>query len=172
VFAWKAVGHHLTWYPDLFPDPVAFLAACTADDGLLVVLRRRNFVTQALSLLHAEEHGYHFRGPGAAVFAAQRVEPERLLAQTQFYAEQDRWLAETARAVPSVELTYEDDLVESPSRQQALDRITGHLGLPPVRGGVDLVAVAPRSPAQRVANLDEVTAALAGTRWEGLLADA
>jgi hypothetical protein len=167
VFGWKLPSNHMRWHPARFPSPVDFIKESISPDGLLVVLRRRNFVAQALSWQHAEQTKYHFTE--METFERIAVDPEGLLSQTFDYELEDRWLAETTRGLPRVEVTYEDDLLEPESQQKTLDLITGALGLDPCPVTTHLNRITPAEPSERIANLEEVRRVFQATRFSGLL---
>src|SRR2546429_2305199 len=60
VHGWKLITNHVRWYPDVFPDPKAFVADLAAD-GEIIHLRRRDLLSQAISLLSAEVTQFHVR---------------------------------------------------------------------------------------------------------------
>jgi hypothetical protein len=167
IYGWKVITSQLHWYPERYADPTGFLAACTAESGLLVVLRRRNLLNQALSLIHGERSGFHFGTSDG--FTPMAVEPERLLAQLYWYDEADKWLVETTDSLPHLPLFYEDDLTTSDKHRATVALICRRLGVPFVPTKASLSAVAPTDPLARVSNREEVVAALAGTRYAALV---
>jgi len=167
VYGWKLITSQLQWYPERYPDPTGFLSACTAAGGLLVVLRRRNRVNQALALIHGERSGFDFHSRDE--FTPMAVEPELLLAQLYWYDEADSWLVETTASLPHLPLFYEDDLTTAERQQATVAEICARLGLRFVPTEATLAPVAPADPLARVSNIQEVVAALAGTRYSALV---
>lgn len=170
VYGWKLVSTDLRWHPRRYPSPTEFLREATGDDGLLVVLRRHNFIAQALSYLHAEATQYHFRSTDkTGGFQKLTVDPEQLLAQTWTYEFEDKWVAEVTESLQKLELFYENDLVGPSEQQKTVDRVVLALGLAPAPVGSDLKRVSPLSPSERIENIDEVRSVFAPTRFARLL---
>ena len=167
VFGWKLPSNHMRWNPGRFPDPVLFIRENIGPDGLLVALRRRNFVAQSLSWQHAQKTKYHFTE--VEHFNRISVDPEGLLSQTFDYEFEDRWLAETTKDLAKVEVTYEDDLLEPESQQSTLDRITGALGLESRPARSHLKRITPAKPSDRIANVREVRRVFEPSRFAGLI---
>jgi len=169
VHGWKLITNHVRWYPDVFPDPKAFIADLAANCEI-IHLRRRNLLGQALSLLSAEVTQFHVRaGDTRPAFEPIAFEPERLLAQLYQYDEDDRWLTKILGDIPHIDLTYEDDLVDESAQQATAGMLFRRLGIPPVDVDAGLFKVAPPDPRERISNPEEVARALAGTRYEELL---
>jgi LPS sulfotransferase NodH len=168
VFGWKLLTTNLRWFPVQFPQPERFLEQRTRG-GLLIVLRRRDYLAQALSWIDAEQREYHHTTGTASAFEPFVVDPEQLLAQVYAYELEDQWLEQVTAGQERLEIWYEDDLVDEARREAAVASITDRLGLPFAPTFTDLVAVAPRHPADRVANIDQVAAALEGTRYRRFL---
>ena len=169
VHGWKLITNHVRWYPDVFPDPKAFIADLAANCEI-IHLRRRNLLGQALSLLSAEVTQFHVRaGDARPAFEPIAFEPERLLAQLYQYDEDDRWLTKILGDIPHIDLTYEDDLVDESAQQATAAMLFRSLGIPPVDVEAGLFKVAPPDARARIANLEDVARALAGTRFEELL---
>lgn len=167
VFGWKLPSNHMRWNVGRIPDPVLFIKESIGPDGLLVVLRRRNFVAQALSWQHAQKTKYHFTE--VEHFKRISVDPEGLLSQTFDYEFEDRWLAETTKDLSKVEVTYEDDLLTPQSQQSTLDRIIDALGFEPSPARSHLKRITPAKPSDRIANVREVRRVFEPTRFAGLL---
>ncbi|HEX4863141.1 MAG TPA: hypothetical protein VFV02_03660 [Acidimicrobiales bacterium] len=167
VFGWKLPSNHMRWNVGRFPEPVKFIRENIGPDGLLVVLRRRNFIAQALSWQHAEKTKYHFTE--VEHFDRISVDPEALLSQTFVYEFEDRWLAETTKDLSKVEITYEDDLLAPGTQQSTLDRITDALGFEPSPAQSQLKRITPAKPSDRIANIREVRRVFEPTRYAGLL---
>ena len=174
VHGWKLITNHVRWYPDVFPDPKAFVADLAAN-GEIIHLRRRDLLSQAISLLSAEVTQFHVRtvDPRSSfepiAFEPIAFEPERLLAQLYHYDEDDRWLTKILGDIPHVDLTYEDHLVDESAQQATAAMLFRRLGIPPVDVDAGLFKLAPPDPHERIANPEEVARALAGTRYEDLL---
>lgn len=167
VFGWKLPSNHMRWNVGRFPDPVLFIKESIGPDGLLLVLRRRNFLAQALSWQHAQKTKYHFTE--VEHFNRISVDPEGLLSQTFDYEFEDRWLAETTKDLSKVEITYEDGLLAPESQQSTLDRITDALGFEPSPAWSHLKRITPAKPSDRIANIREVRRVFEPTRFAGLL---
>jgi LPS sulfotransferase NodH len=170
VYGWKLITNHLRWYPEVFPNPTAFLGTYAQPPGLLVTLRRADLLNQTLSLLHAEHTQFHYQaGKPAPRFEPFEVEPENLLSQLYYYENDERWLTETVGDLPHLSLVYEDDLATPKAQQDTANRVFDRLGLPPAPVDARLVPVAPPVPRDRITNFEAVASALRGTRYERLL---
>ncbi len=140
------------------------------DDGYrLVVLRRRDWLLQALSAAHATRTRYHFTRDQAASFEAMTIDPVEVLSLLLTMEQEDQAVEAAVADLPHVEVWYEDDLLAPDRQQAALERITAALGLPPAPARSDFVRVAPPTFRGRVANADEVAALLAPTRFARFL---
>lgn len=167
VFGWKVGSNDLRWHPSRYPDPAGFIRESIGEHGVLVVVRRRNFVAQALSWQHAEATRYHFTE--ALDFKKLQVDPEAILAQSFTYEDEDRWIADVTKDLPKLEFFYEDDLFDSESQQRSVDRIVRALDLDPFQVETPLKRITPRSPSERIANIEEVRQVFAPTRYRALL---
>jgi LPS sulfotransferase NodH len=169
VYGWKVVTNDIWWKRSNIADPVAFLAQFTQPGSLLVTLRRRNLLNQALSFLHADSTQFHFRADEQKKFEPVAVDPEQLLSTIFQYESHDNWLEKTAADLPKLDFLYEDDLASADAQRSTTAQIFEALRLDAAPVQSDLVSVAPSNPLDRVANLDAIRRALAGTRYERFL---
>jgi hypothetical protein len=171
--AWTVTTGSVHWNLARYPDPARFLAHCVGDDGLLVVLRRRDRLGRAVGAMTSERRAGGPSARGDTVDPAQAqyvtVDPERLLALLYAFDAEDRWLDEVTESLPQLALTYEDDLVGPAAQRRTLAAVAARLGLgpivvPEVHPPTDLQA-----DRRRIANLDAVARALHGTRYSAEL---
>lgn len=170
VWGCKIISQHLRWFPEDYGEGDQLLRDLVERDYELIVLRRRDWLLQALSVAHASRTKYHFTADEASCFTAMRVDPVEVLSLLLSIEQEDSAVAAATASLPHIELWYEDDLL-TPDRQQCtLDRLTTALGIAPATVCSRFVSVAPPSFAGRVANQDEVTELIASTRFAPFLA--
>jgi LPS sulfotransferase NodH len=169
VWGCKIITQHLQWYPNAYGPPGELLRALVDRGYTIVHIRRRDWLLQALSLVHAAETKYHFTAGEDVRFERMTVDTEQLVYFLYAIEEQER-LAETSlRGLPRLELCYEDDL-RTPERQAAtMDRLADVFAIPRVAVESDVVPGAPPTLGERVANLDEVAELLSRTRYARFL---
>jgi hypothetical protein len=169
VWGCKVISQHLRWFPDTYGEGGQLLRDLVERDYKLIVLRRRDWLLQALSAAHAGRTQYHFTSDDATSFDAMRVDPVEVLSLLLTMEQEDAVVTSSVADLPHVELWYEDDL-QTPDRQQrTLDRLTDELGIEPATVSSRYVSVAPPSFAGRVANADEVAELIASTRFAPFL---
>ena len=150
----------------------ATLGRLRADRDLRVIhLVRRNglrrFISQWTVGTGLLRHGYS-RGEAVPTFEPVRIPVEAVLADLgRVEAERARVEREFA-GHPFLEIAYEDSLDE---RGPAFRDAQAFLGVPPATLACDLRKSLPEDPRATVANLDEIVAALRGTRFGALVAD-
>lgn len=165
VWGCKIISQHLTWFADEYGEGNELLVRLVDRGYHLVVLRRRQWLLQALSLVHSSRTQYHFTSSDSSRFSAMTVDPVQLLSLLHTVEQEDERAAASVEELPHVSLWYEDDLV-TPDRQQAtVDRLTDLFGVPRAPVTTNFVTVAPRTLAGRVANLEEVAELIARTRF-------
>lgn len=169
VWGCKVISQHLRWFPEEYGEGDQLLRELVERDFKLIVLRRRDWLLQALSAAHASRTKYHFTADETPCFDAMRVDPVEVLSLLLTIEQEDALVASSAATLPHIELWYEDDL-QTPDRQQCtLDRLTAALGIAPATVSSRYVSVAPPSFAGRVANADEVSELIASTRFAPFL---
>lgn len=168
VYGFKVTTNDLFWYPRRYPDPTRFLRRFATLPNVLVVLRRRNLLGQALSYLDGKRRQFHVRGE-SPTFRPLHVVPEELLASLWAYEVDDRRLVEVVRTLDHIELFYEEDLIGAAQQEATARRLLTALDLPVVPLQSRLRKAGPTDPLERIANFDEVRAALDGTRYAPLL---
>jgi len=169
VWGCKIITQHLQWYPDTYGPTGELLRELVERDYTIVRIRRRDWLLQALSLIHAAETKYHFTAGEDVCFERMTVDPEQLVYCLYALEEQERLAEATLRGLPRLELCYEDDL-RTPDRQAAtMARLADAFSIPRVAVQTDVVPGAPPTLSERVTNLDEVAALLSRTRYARFL---
>jgi hypothetical protein len=163
VFGVKVLRRDLTEPDRQVVDPKRFVARMHGQGYEFIWLHRENAVLQALSRIHGETSGFHFWGRGRPRFESLTVDPGQVIAYASRFEAHAALIAEDMATVPHVALTYDDDLVPDAARIRTLERLCDLFELPYHEMTSDLVTVAPRRIADRVANYDELVAALRGT---------
>jgi hypothetical protein len=169
--AWgcKVISQHLRWFPEEYGEGDQLLRDLVERDYKLIVLRRRDWLLQALSASHAGRTKYHFTADEPTRFSAMRVDPVEVLSLLLTIEQEDSVVASSVADLPHIALWYEDDL-QTPDRQQrTLDRLTADLGVARAAVSSPYVSVAPPSFAGRVENADEVAELVASTRFAPFL---
>jgi LPS sulfotransferase NodH len=150
-------------------DPAEQLREMAAEGIRLIGLERRDVLQQAISFVRAAGGTYHHRRGDAGRFEPVALDPATVIASMVVLEEAARFDRELLAGGDSLDLVYEDDLLE-PARQQAtVDRIAAWLGLAPRPVASDLVKLTPRATAELVSNYDELSAAVAATRFAHFL---
>jgi LPS sulfotransferase NodH len=169
VWGCKIITQHLQWYPDTYGPSGQLFRQLVDREYTIVHIRRRDWLLQALSLIHAAETKYHFTAGDDIRFEPMTVDPERLVYCLYAVEEQERLAEATLRGLPRLELCYEDDL-RTPDRQAAtMDRLADAFSIPRVAVQSEVVPGAPPTLCERVANLDEVAELLSRTRYARFL---
>lgn len=165
VWGCKVISQHLRWYPDEYGHGDQFLRELVGRDYKLIVLRRRDWLLQALSAAHGGRTKHHFTADDQACFTAMRIDPVEVLSYLLAIEQEDTFVASSVAGLPHVEVWYEDDLLTTDRQQCTLDRLTTELGIGRATVSSRYVTVAPPTFADRVANADEVAELVASTRF-------
>jgi LPS sulfotransferase NodH len=164
AYGFKVLAGHL----DQLPGPAGrddHLRRMAADGWLVVHLRRRNVLHQAVSARRAALTQYHYRAGTAPPFVPMRVDVSAVLSLAAHLealdARHDRLLV----GVDAFELTYEDDLEQRPDQVRTVARLCALVGVTPEATTTDVVRVHPPLLEQMLLNYPELAGAAAGTRW-------
>jgi hypothetical protein len=122
-----------------------------------------------MSVIRAEGRPAHHRRTDEARFAPLRVDPVAILTALFLIEEGVAFVQETLKAIPKLELVYEDDLREASQQQRTVDRVCAFLGLDPSPVKTELLRLTPTSVSDQVENFDEVAALLSQTRFAELV---
>lgn len=152
-------------------DPPVFLRLLVEHGYDILHVHRRNVLLQALSSMHAEATSYHFKAGAGATFQPLTVDPVEVIYRAFHFEAEARQAREDVAGVPHTAISYEDDLVSPEAQSRTLALLVDLLGLRPRPVASDLVRVAPGTVAGRVANYDELAAAVASTRLRQYLDD-
>lgn len=165
VWGCKIISQHLRWFPEDYGAGDQLLRDLVARGYKLIVLRRRDWLLQALSAAHAGRTKYHFTADDPSGFTAMRVDPVEVLSLLLTIEQEDAVVASFVADLPHIALWYEDDLLTPDRQQRTLDRLTAEIGIVPATVSSRYVTVAPPSFAGRVANTGEVADLIASTRF-------
>jgi LPS sulfotransferase NodH len=169
VWGCKIITQHLQWFPETYGPAGDLLRALTDRDYTIVHVRRRDWLLQALSLVHAAQTKYHFTAGDHVRFNRMTVDPEQVLYCLYAIEEQERLAEATLSELPRLELCYEDDLL-TPDRQAAtMDRLADALSIPRAPVQSDVVPGAPPTACERVDNLEDLANLLRHTRYARFL---
>lgn len=168
VYGFKFMAHHASWQPKAFDSMREFVAMLHSEGFGLIVLRRRRMLDQAVSVLVAEQVGYHPRRGDGVRLTSFEADTADLLSVLVFLDQQRILLEEAVSSLPHLSLFYEDD-IESDA-QGAAARVSSWLGLPAAVGVSDLVRPMGSRPTSGLANPETVAAALRVTRFAELAA--
>jgi LPS sulfotransferase NodH len=165
AYGFKLLRDHLLAHN--IADPAGYLRRLVTRGFQVIVLERRDLLAQAVSYVRASGQGrYHFTAADRPAFEPERVDPMEVIA-FMFSIEHAMGFARSTLAeVPHLTFYYEDDLADSCRQQATVERVCEYIGIPhaPVRS--DLVRITPPALADQVLNFEELTRALAGTRYE------
>ena len=142
-------------------EPGAFLRRLDAAGFDIVYLWRRNLLRHALSNAFAERRGrYHDRPTDSEERPRFEVDANEVVgAMTRRLGHRRREL-EALDGLAFTEIVYEDDLLDSSRHQGTVDRVVTLLGFEPVSVTTDLARSVTGSLRDRLANYDEVAAAV------------
>lgn len=165
VWGCKIVSRDLRWAPEHYGSGHDFLSRLDDLDYRILYLRRRDCLLQALSLVHASRTQYHFTVDDDVRFEPMTVDPVQLLGCLYILEEEAEAAEAAVQGLPRVELWYEDDLLTADRQQATLDRLTDELSIERIRAETRVVAGAPPTLRERVANLEEVADLVGRTRF-------
>jgi hypothetical protein len=171
VYGFKFMPHHAEWQPKSFDSVAGFLATLNACGFELIVLRRRRLLHQALSVLVADQVGYHPRQGDEIELDTFEVDPALLLWALAWLDQQQTALEQALSDLPYRSLYYEDDLESEACQHAMLDRFCSWLDLPPVDGNSTLIRPVSGGSILRVANRSQIAAVLRLTRFAALASE-
>ncbi len=128
-------------------------------------------MAQAASALHAESHRHHYRDGDGERFTPFTAEVATFVTTLHLLDANARLIDDGLADLPAVHLTYEDDLATPEAQQAARSRICAALGLEPVQASTTPRGLASARPADRLANWEDIAAALRLTRSADLVPD-
>jgi hypothetical protein len=168
VFGFKVKIYQLTDAQQT--DPRAFLDELRKRSYRIVYLRRNNLLRHAISNEFAEARSsYHDRSEGPR--PSLTIDPQKLIGVMQRRrAHLDREAA-ILTDFEHVMVEYESDLLHPGRHQPTADRLFAYLGLGSAPVGTDLSRSVSGSLADRIANYDDLAAALTGTEFGVFLSD-
>lgn len=168
VFGFKVKIYQLTDAQNV--DPKAFLSDLRDRSYRIIYLRRNNLLRHAISNTFAEARkSYHDRSTGPR--PSLTVDPEQILGVMQ---RRQQHLDNEALVLEGFEyltLEYEKDLLDPAQHQPTADRVFRFLGIEPVAVETDLSRSVSGSLSDRIANYEELAAALDGTEFSRFLTD-
>lgn len=168
VFGFKVKIYQLTDAQKV--DPREFLSELRVQSYRIIYLRRNNLLRHAISNTFAEaRRSYHDRSTGPRPSLA--VDPAQLIGVMQ---RRQKHLDNEAVVLEGFEyltVEYERDLLDPRQHQPTADRVFAFLGLEPVSVATDLSRSVSGSLSDRIANYDELAAALDGTEFSHFLTD-
>jgi LPS sulfotransferase NodH len=168
VFGFKVKIYQLTDAQNV--DPREFLGELRDRSYRIIYLRRNNLLRHAISNTFAEaRQSYHDRSTGPRPSIA--VDPAQLIGVMQRRQQHLEDEAVVLEGFDYLTVEYERDLLNPRQHQPTADRVFAFLGLDPVSVGTDLSRSVSGSLADRIANYDELVAALEGTDFSRFLTD-
>lgn len=168
--AWgcKVINSHLSLAPPASRPPGDQVLARLVEQGWVIIhLRRRDVLAQALSCIHAEREQHHYRA--AASFEPFPADPAEVIAVLHTLDGHSRWLDDRLATLPHTTITYEDELRTPDLQRATLGRLAGALGVADTGARTDLRPIAPSRPEDRITNITAVAQALRHTRFAGLV---
>lgn len=153
-------------------SPAAFLSGLYGEGWRIVHLERRNLLRIALSWVANQQTGVvhrTFRDSGHSP-RARHVPPDMLLRQLARVSNDVAVEQAALSNLPHLRLSYEDDLLEQDTRQDAMNRVFEYLGLPPAPVSTRYVRLTGDRLEDLIENYEEIAAALKGTPYAQFLA--
>lgn len=170
AYGFKLMTHHVVWQPQAYSSLGGFIAQLQKAGFQLVVLRRRHQLDQALSLLAANQVGFHPRRGDRVAVDRLPVDAASLIHVLVLLEQQVLALEQTVRDLPHLAVTYEEDLLDPAGQQATVDRLCDWLGVARAPVTSNLVRPAPDGLVGRVADPAGMAAALRTTRFAPLAA--
>ena len=170
----KAVGFKLLSYQlknglDL-PSGGPFLRKLVKDGYRIVYLHRENLFRHAISNLYAVKRGvYHQDKAAGAPQPKIIIRPKEMLAWMEGSEGLGVYEREALAGLDYTEIRYERDLATPDVQERTTQRLINDLGLPPAPSSAPLRKVTPEALGDFVANIDELTAAVADSRFAPFL---
>ena len=151
-------------------DPRGFLEELRKRSYRIIYLRRTNLLRHVISNEFAvARDSYHDRADGPR--PAIEVNPDKVLTlmrRRQNHLENEAAVLEGFDYLP---LEYEQDLLRSDRHQATADAVFAHLGLEPASVATDLFRSVSGSLADRIANYDELSAAVESSEFAHFVND-
>jgi LPS sulfotransferase NodH len=142
-----------------FPDAEEWIRLLSKRGWLVIRLRRRDRMQQAISAIRGSWMQWHFRASEVPPpFSPVAIDPYLVIANMCTIAYYERQIDDLMRGVEHLSLFYEDDLQEPANQAVTVDRICELLGLPPQPTFSDLVRIHPSGTRQMVENYEEIAA--------------
>lgn len=165
----RAIGFKIL-YHQLTDDWPGLLEATLADRGLRVVhLVRRNGLKRFLSEYFVGtvmRKNLFFENEEVPPLEPVSIPVATLLSNLEMLTRESERMRSSFRDHPFHEIAYEDSLDDN---GPALRGVLDFLGLPPAQLSVPIKKILPNDPSKLIANFDEVSQALRGTRFEWML---
>jgi hypothetical protein len=171
TYGFKVKPYQLTHHG---ADPRAFLQRRTDEGWAIIHLVRSNYVRHALSTSMREQRGLIKVHVGSAAEALEQtrrfhIDPVRLVhsarGRREFFLEECRALDD----IPHLTVEYERDLFPPDAHQATADRVFASLGLPSSPVSTRLARLNPGDLSAKIANFDEVVAAVDRSEFAGML---
>ncbi|MGI8751524.1 MAG: hypothetical protein ACR2MN_04295 [Acidimicrobiales bacterium] len=162
AYGFKVLTRHILSVQDV-PEATDYLRRLEGAGWLVIHLRRRNRLQQAISALRAQRTQYHFEVGHLPPFEPMRVEPAELLAVLELYTAAEGEATRLLGGMHPLKLVYEDDLASSDAQERTVARIVEALGLQAAPTSTRQARVSPRSVRDMVTNYEELVELLAHT---------
>jgi hypothetical protein len=167
AYGWKATIAQVMALPE--PERSTFLPVLHRRGYQIVVLRREDELARAVSMVQGRDSGvWHHRAGREVSAGATAVDPADLHAMLSRGRRELEFLDAALDGVPHLGLTYEHDLETSAAQQATLGRLCTAFGLPDVPAVAGYVRGGGSSLRDRIANYEEVMAALRSGEFAAL----
>ncbi|MBU0512077.1 MAG: hypothetical protein KKD28_02390 [Chloroflexi bacterium] len=145
--------------------PVEFVGEIQRAGYKIISLKRRNLLRQAISHMYAlhRDAFHHRESQGKQAFDRFNVGLDQLQEKLELFETYRELRDQILDHFPSLQLYYEDDLLDSTRHQATVDKVSDFLGILPSRVQTDLRKTTPKELQSFVENYDEVKAYLSGT---------
>jgi LPS sulfotransferase NodH len=171
-YGFKVKPYQLTFHG---VDVRTFLERRAAEGWNIVHLVRSNFVRHALSTTIAEQRGYAHADRGSEAAARElvsvyRLDAMQLVTDARGRCEMLRLETQALDGIRHHTVEYECDLLHTDAHQATADGVFRYLGLPPSPVSTRLARLSADDLTTRIANYDEVLAAVERSEFAGMLA--
>lgn len=148
-------------------DPVGFVKGLHEDGYKIISLKRNNLIRQVISHMYAVHRNvFHEQTTkGQQKQSLMHVEMAFLQDELEKFTKFQELEARILQHVPSLPISYEDDLSISENHQRTVDKITDFLGIEASVVHTNLVKTTPREWSSFIENADEVRTFLLKTGY-------
>lgn len=170
VCGFKVNIHQLTVLQQ--QDPQSFLTSLTQQGWKIVYIERRNLLTQAISFFVAQKREIWLdKAENALKDFRMSIDCDELVQKMERMEKAVAYEKELLAPFPYQSVVYEDNLLNSEHRQEALDKVFAYLGVESVPVKTSLVKTTTRKYSDFIDNYAEMVEVVKQTKYAKWLAE-